>query len=161
MHAKITSVVSDLCNPIDYSPPGSSVYGILQARILEWLARLSSRESSRPRDQTHVSCMSLMLPALTGSFFTTRVTWETLYLLVLVAQSYSTLCDLMEGSSCQAPLSIEFSRKEYWSRLPLPFPGDLSDPGVKPGSPTFLEDSLPSETPGSIHLSIIMTIKFI
>ena len=36
--------------------------------------------------------------------------------------------------ACQVPLSVEFSRKEYWSRLPLPPPGDLSDPGIKPKS---------------------------
>jgi len=45
-----------LCNPIDCSPPGSSVHGILQARILEWIAMPSSRGSSQPRDQTLVSC---------------------------------------------------------------------------------------------------------
>ena len=44
-----------LCDPMDCSPPGSSVHGILKARILEWVARPSSRASSRPRDQTHVS----------------------------------------------------------------------------------------------------------
>ena len=47
-----------LCNPWDYSPPGSSVHGILQARILEWVAISSSGGSSQPRDQTHVSCVS-------------------------------------------------------------------------------------------------------
>ena len=41
-----------LCNPMDYSPPGSSIHGIFQARILEWVATSSSRGSSRPRDQT-------------------------------------------------------------------------------------------------------------
>ena len=41
-----------LCDPMDGSPPGSSVHGILQARILEWVAIPSSRESSGPRDQT-------------------------------------------------------------------------------------------------------------
>ena len=40
-----------LCDPVDYSPPGSYVHGILQARILEWVAMPSSRGSSRPRDQ--------------------------------------------------------------------------------------------------------------
>ena len=35
----------------------------------------------------------------------------------------------------QAPLTMEFSRQEYWGRLPLPSPGDLPDPGIKPGSP--------------------------
>ena len=46
----------------DYSPPGSSVHGILQARILEWVAMPSSRGSSQPRDQTHISCIA-------GTFF--------------------------------------------------------------------------------------------
>ena len=45
----------------------------------------------------------------------------------------------------QAPLSMEFSRQEYWSGLPVPSPGDLSNPGIKPGSPTLQADSLPSE----------------
>ena len=44
-----------LCDPMDCSPPGSSVHGILQARVLEWIAISFSRESSRPRDQTRVS----------------------------------------------------------------------------------------------------------
>ena len=44
-----------LCNPVDCSLPGSSVHGILQARILEWVAISFSRGSSRPRDRTQVS----------------------------------------------------------------------------------------------------------
>ena len=47
-----------LCNPMDYSMPGSSVHGILQARILEWVAIPFSRESSPPRDQLRVSCIA-------------------------------------------------------------------------------------------------------
>ena len=47
-----------LCNPVDCSPPGSSVHGILQARILEWVAISFSRGSSRPRDWTQVSCIA-------------------------------------------------------------------------------------------------------
>ena len=46
-----------LCDPVDCSPPGFSVHGILQARILEWVAISFSRESSRPRDRTQVSCI--------------------------------------------------------------------------------------------------------
>ena len=45
------------CNPIDCSPPASSVHGILQSRILEWVAMPSSRESSRPRDGTRSFCI--------------------------------------------------------------------------------------------------------
>ena len=47
-----------LCDPVDCSPSGSSVHGILQARILEWVAVSFSRGSSRPRDQTQVSCIA-------------------------------------------------------------------------------------------------------
>ena len=47
-----------LCDPIDCGPPGSSVHGILQARILEWVAISFSRKSSRPREQTQVSRIS-------------------------------------------------------------------------------------------------------
>ena len=48
----------------------------------------------------------------------------------------------------QAPLSMEFSRQEYWSGLPFPPPGDLPHSGVKPGSPSLQAGSLPSEPPG-------------
>ena len=47
-----------LCNLMDCSPPGSSVHGILQARILEWVAISFSRGSSQPRDGTWVSCVA-------------------------------------------------------------------------------------------------------
>ena len=53
-----------LCNHMDWNPPGSSVHGILQARILEWVAISSSRESSQPRDRTHVSCVSCIAEIL-------------------------------------------------------------------------------------------------
>ena len=52
-----------LCDPMDSSPPGSSVHGILQAKILEWVAIPFSRGSSQLRDQTWVSCIA-------GRFFT-------------------------------------------------------------------------------------------
>ena len=48
----------------------------------------------------------------------------------------------------QAPLSMGFSRPEYWSGLLFPSPGDLPNPGIKPGFPTSQEDSLPAEPPG-------------
>ena len=48
----------------------------------------------------------------------------------------------------QAPLSVEFPRQEYWRGLPFPSPGDLPDPGIKPGSPALPMDSLSSEPPG-------------
>ena len=45
----------------------------------------------------------------------------------------------------QAPLSMGFSRQEYWSGLPFPSPGDLPNPGIKPKSPALQADDLPTE----------------
>ena len=64
---------------------------------------------------------------------------------MLVAQSCPTVCNPMD----QAPLSIEFSRQEYWSGLPFPSPGDLPDPGIEPRSPALQADSLLSSYQGS------------
>ena len=63
-----------LCDPVDYSLPGSSVLGILQARILEWVAVPFSRRSYWPRDGTRVSC-------IVGRFFTIWATREAYFLL--------------------------------------------------------------------------------
>ena len=66
---------------------------------------------------------------------------------ILVAQSCQILCDSWIVAH-QAPLSIEFSRQEYWSGLPVPSSGDLPDPGIEARSPALQVDSLPSEPPG-------------
>ena len=68
-------------------------------------------------------------------------------MLCLVTQLCLTLVTLWTAA-CQAPLSMGFSRQEYWSGLPGPPPGDLPSPGIKPMSPAQLVDSLPSEPPG-------------
>ena len=60
-----------LYDPLDYSPPGSSVHGILQARILE---RVTMPSSGDPPD---LGIASLVSPALAGEFFTTSATWKT------------------------------------------------------------------------------------
>ena len=52
----------------------------------------------------------------------------------------------------QAPLSMGFSRQEYWSGLPFPSPGYLPDPGIEPGSPALQTDVLPSEPPSDVYL---------
>ena len=54
----------------------------------------------------------------------------------------------------QAPLSMGFSRQEYWNGLPFPSPGDLPDPGIEARSPALWADSLPSEPPGKPHTNI-------
>ena len=64
------------------------------------------------------------------------------------------LCATLWTVACQVPLSIGFSRQEYWSGLPCPSPGYLLNPGIKPRSPAFQVDSLPAELPGK-SLNII------
>ena len=59
--------------------------------------------------------------------------------------------------ACQASLSIEFSRQEYWSWLPFPFPGDLPDPGIEPRFPALQADSLPFEPLGKPIVNLAMT----
>ena len=67
--AKSLQLCPTLCELMDCSPPGSSLYGILQARTLEWVAKpLLGMDNA-----------SLMSPALAGRFFTTGITWEALY----------------------------------------------------------------------------------
>ena len=55
---KVTQLCPTFCDPVDSSPPGSSVHGICQARILEWVAVPFSRGSSQPKDRTRVSCIA-------------------------------------------------------------------------------------------------------
>ena len=73
-------------------------------------------------------------------FILTMVLWSWYYYLLLllfsrsiVSDSFATQCTVVR----QAPLSMGFSRQEYWSGLPFPSPGDLPDPAVKPASPAL------------------------
>ena len=141
-------------DPMDCSPPGSSVHEISQARILEWVAMSFFRESSRPRDWTcisHVSCIiggffsHWAIGTLVLSNYTTGQThhiWslplkKTQLVVKLKMQkryipSSSYVCVkslsrvwLFETPwtvVCQAPLSMGFSRQEYWTGLPFPSP---------------------------------------
>ena len=67
----------------------------------------------------------------------------------------------------KAPLSMEFSRQEYWSGLPFLSPGDLPNPGIKPGSPALQTDTLLSEPPGKpqkftfFYIAIFPKIRYL
>ena len=71
------------------------------------------------------------------------MTLNSMYVLCLFARLFANPWTVAR----QAPLSMGFSRQEYWSGLPWPPPGDLSNPGIKLSSPTLQVDSLPSEPP--------------
>ena len=124
-----------LCDPVDCSPPGSSIHGILQVRILEWVAISFSRGSSRSRNQTRVSriaggCFNLWATRdRTKSWYNlSRKQWSLKCVCVCV-------CVFVHSLSCvwifATPwtvafltlLSMEFFRQEYWSGLPFLPPG--------------------------------------
>ena len=91
--------------------------------------------------------MEPLVPVLAGRFFTTEPQGKP-------AESESVSFSVVSDSAtsriiaCQALLPMGFSRQEYWSGLPFPFPGDLPNPGVAPWSPALQADSLLSEPPG-------------
>ena len=76
---------------------------------------------------------------------------------MFLAQVLVFSCSVMSDSATlwtaayQGPLSMGFSRQEYWSGLPFPSPGNLPEPGIKPVSPALQADSLPVEPPGKPH----------
>ena len=98
VHAKLLQLCPTLCDPMDYSPQGSSVHGIFQARILEWVAFSFSRGASRVRDPTFNSCVS----NIAGRFFTTEPLRKPAAAAAAAAakslQSCPTLCDPRDGS---------------------------------------------------------------
>ena len=126
------SVMSDFLWPMDCSSPGSSIHGIFQARILEWVAIYFSRGSSRPRDETRVSHIA----GRHSNVWATREALMCNFYRAWVLSHFA--CVWLFATpwtfACQAPLSMGFSRQEYWSGLPCPPPGDLSDSEIKPTS---------------------------
>ena len=136
-----------LCDPMDCSPADSSVHGVLQTRILESVAMSSSRGSSQPRDRTNVSLSLLHWQA------------RSLPLEPPGIPPFNEFCSVQSLSHVQvfvtpwtiahqSPLSMGFSRQEYWSGFPFPTPGDLSKPGMKPASPVLAGKFLPLSPPG-------------
>ena len=97
------------------------------------------QEESGPHAQSCVSYHDLTSDKSFNSFLEVEV---------LVAEWCLTLLQLCGLVALQAPLSMGFSRQEYWCGLPFPSPGDLPNPGIEPGFPALLADSLPFEPRG-------------
>ena len=127
---------------MDCSLPGSSVHGISQARILEWVAISFSRGSSCPRDLTLASCTAGALSHCRQSLtdWATREAQYDYYSHVLVKDQLCLILWDPWTVAHQAPLFMEFSRQEHWSGLPFLPSGDLPNPGIKPGSPALQAD---------------------
>ena len=115
LSAKLLQSCPILCDPMDRSPQRSSVQGILQARVLQWVAVPSSRGSSQPG----IKPASLTAPALAGGFFTTSTTWEAPSPVYLPAsQKWLLVCD--EGKHYQDSCSFQSTNGEVSSLCPLP-----------------------------------------
>ena len=97
-----------LCDPVDCSPPGSSVHGILQARTLEWVAMPSYRGSSQPRDQTCVSCMA-------GGFFTSEPPGKPIPTLFKILHIEAPYC--LRTSSARKLTTSQGSLFRSWSAV--------------------------------------------
>ena len=105
-----------LCDPMDYNPPGSSVHGILQAR-LEWIARPSSKTSSWPRDQTCVSCGS----CTAARFFTTEPPGKPpKWVYIVIEDSISTKYLAHSFSQILQPSLSLFTFADYLCLLGFP-----------------------------------------
>ena len=91
-----------LCNPIDYSPPGSSVHGILQARTLEWAAMLSSRGSSHPG--TEPRSPALRADSLLSKPLGKPIEYPAAAAAAKSLQSCLTLCDPIDGSPADSTI---------------------------------------------------------
>ena len=103
MSVFVTHLCPSLCDHMDCSSPGSSVHGILQARILEWGAIPFSRGPSWPRDQTQVSCIA-------GRFFTVSATRETcLFILLRLIFCYAIFINHKLNHAPSLQVSVKFS----------------------------------------------------
>ena len=105
-----------LYDPMDYCPLGSSVHGILQARIPEQVAMASSKGSSQSKDWA----MSLRSPALAGRFFTTNTTWEAPFFDWFLHKCYHIKCihlTFIQRTEYISNFFIFFARQNCMNKL--------------------------------------------
>ena len=107
----VTQSCLTLCDPVDYSPSGSSGHEILQSRILQWVALPSSRGSSWPRDWTWVSYIA-------GGFFTVWATREALCPSIHLLREIGSL-DFGGWEVLRSTVSNLETQKNQWSKLQL------------------------------------------
>ena len=121
--------MSDSLQP--YVLPGSSVHEIFQAIIPEWVAISFNRAFSHPGIEPES-------PAWQVDFFfffflTTELPGKSIMIICVLSHfSHVRLCVTLWTVACQASPSMGFSKQEYWSGLPCPFPGDFPDLGIEP-----------------------------
>ena len=122
MKVLVTQPCLTLCNPMDCSPPGSSVHGIISRQIQEWVAISFSRGSSQPRGQIWVSCITdrffiiwAIRKVLTSNKMTVnRKRWETLYFTYEIIRILKNPCQECNETYTLINMSIN-----YWNILEL------------------------------------------
>ena len=138
-----TCLAAKLCltlwDPVDYSPPRSSVHEISQARILEWVAISSSKNSASLSklfsfSEAQFPCLRRRTAQMLSNGPVIFLSDQAVCVCVLSCFSHVWLFVIPWTVAHQAPLSLGFSRQEYWSGLSLPPLGDLPIPGIKPSS---------------------------
>ena len=146
----VTQLCPTLCDPMDHSPPNSSIHG------------------DSPGKNTGVGCHAFLqgicptqgstqVSRIAGGFFTILATKEARVYIVSVSRSVVSDSAMPWTTAYQAALSLRFSRQGYWSGLPFPSPGHLPNPGIEPGSPALQADSLLTELQGKpmcIHICL-------
>ena len=96
----VTRSCLTVCDPMDCSPLGSSVHGIFQARILEWVAISSSRGSSKPRVQTWVYCISWIGQQILYHCDTWEATYLTIKGILKKSLNHWLICSTPSGNVC-------------------------------------------------------------
>ena len=134
---------------------------ILNYILLIWDGVYHSQDRDRPRNKKErreiVWFKSLIIVKNKTAINIYRKFWLWIKPIITVLSNYCVCLSLSLvqllvtpwNASRQAPLSMGFSRQEYWSVLPFPSPGDLPDPGIEPQSPELQANSLLSEPPGN------------
>ena len=107
--SEVTQLYPTLCHPMDCNPPGSSIHGSLQARVLEWVAIFLSRESSWPRDRTWVS-------RIVGRRFTNWATREVPHTLTAAKSLVWSTKPLWSGLSTHLAHPLPLSTRLHCSR---------------------------------------------
>ena len=140
----VTQSCPTFFDPMDCSPPGSSVHGILQARILEWVVIPSPGDLPDPGIEPRSPALqadSLPSEPLKGKV-------KSLSRVQLFATPWTL--------AYWAPPSMGFSGQRYWSGLSFPSPGDLPDPGIEPCISCITGGFFTTEPPGKTILLPIL-----
>ena len=178
--SEVTQSCPTLHEPMDCSPPGSSVHGIFQARVLEWGAisfsdckssvqyKINKRYPCDSDPQLKfgtIACNDLFPIRFKFHSRVSKLKWLTKstkiaaeYSVDLSSQKWSEVKSLSRVRlfvtpwtvAYQAPPSMGFSRQGYWSGLSFPSPGDLPNLGIELWSLALQADALPSEPPGKL-----------